>query len=179
MLMTRPTMVMRLGATHIGQRVTNQFQNLGSFTLTSGYISILTFAWWDREWRRRTKSTCAPSASAAREHWIWFRLSNFVSGCQTLIQVVKLWFRLSNFDSGCQTRSSCHFLEDKVPTWVWGCLAESFSPPQIAPGALSEMGLVVDKRFCSKIHFELAVLNSCLYSTTEQVEDDWKVEIIC
>ena len=31
MLMTRPTMVIRLGATHIGQRVTNQFQYLGGF----------------------------------------------------------------------------------------------------------------------------------------------------
>ena len=29
MLMTRPTMVIRLGATHIGQNVTNQFQYLG------------------------------------------------------------------------------------------------------------------------------------------------------
>ena len=40
MLMMRPTMVIRLGATHIGQRVTSQFQYLGRFFINIG-INVL------------------------------------------------------------------------------------------------------------------------------------------
>ena len=68
MLMMRPTMVIRLGATHIGQRVTNQFQYLGGFTDIEVNAFCPTFAWWDQGGRRRKKSTCVPSVSAARGH---------------------------------------------------------------------------------------------------------------
>ena len=87
---------------------------------------ILTFAWWDLEWRSRKKNTCALLASAARGHC---ELNN---GCK---------YNIYNKEGG---SSSFLAWERAIFVYIWRAttqpenraILQDHPPPQNALGAL-------------------------------------------